>query len=210
MPRRDTSATATPRPPLSLTPIPRENIGTVVEWLAEIEQEYPVGIVSPAAPEPDIECCPRFTWGDGTHEPTCRQAKVVELARVDADHAPPAREPELGVVVADPMLTGGEAAPRADLAAGAVAPVVRAAEVHEPSIAEKVEYVKRQPQTRSHHCHWPGCDAQVPPARWGCYPHWMKLPADIRQRIWDAYLPRQEVTMTPSETYVEAARAAQD
>lgn len=43
-----------------------------------------------------------------------------------------------------------------------------------------------------------------------CYPHWMKLPTDIRQRIWDAYLPRQEVTMTPSETYVEAARAAQD
>lgn len=76
--------------------------------------------------------------------------------------------------------------------------------------AEKVAYVKSQGQTRDHHCHWPGCGKQVPPAMWGCQTHWFLLPKRIRDRIWRAFNPGQEVNMRPSREYVEAARAAQD
>lgn len=41
---------------------------------------------------------------------------------------------------------------------------------------DKVEHVRRATQTRAHHCHWPGCDKQVPPAMWGCKAHWFALP----------------------------------
>lgn len=74
----------------------------------------------------------------------------------------------------------------------------------------KVDYVKSQGQTRSHHCHWTGCTKQVPPAMWGCSTHWFRLPASLRSRIWATYKPGQEVNMTPSEKYLEAAKAVQD
>lgn len=64
-------------------------------------------------------------------------------------------------------------------------------------------------QTRDHHCHWPGCDQQVPPARWGCREHWFALPKHLRDRIWDTYRPGQEATMSPSKEYLEAADAVQ-
>lgn len=75
--------------------------------------------------------------------------------------------------------------------------------------SEKVKYVKKQGQTRNHHCHWPGCEKQVPPAMWGCYPHWMKLPKNLRDKIWQCYRPGQEVSMTPSEEYLEVAGEVQ-
>lgn len=62
----------------------------------------------------------------------------------------------------------------------------------------------------SHTCHWPGCSVIVPPVRWGCRPHWFRLPAALRQRIWAAYRVGQEITKTPSVAYIEAARAVQD
>jgi len=34
-------------------------------------------------------------------------------------------------------------------------------------MSTKADYVRSQGQTRNHHCHWPGCDKQVPPAMWG-------------------------------------------
>lgn len=78
------------------------------------------------------------------------------------------------------------------------------------TISQKVDYVKGQPQTRTHHCHWPGCEKQVPPAMWGCKAHWYKLPIQLRQKIWAAYEPGQEVNGTPSARYVAAAREVQD
>jgi hypothetical protein len=75
--------------------------------------------------------------------------------------------------------------------------------------ASKVAYVRRQGLTRSHHCHWPGCERQVPPATWGCRPHWYTLPQELRDRIWRTYRPGQEVNGTPSRDYIEAARAVQ-
>lgn len=73
----------------------------------------------------------------------------------------------------------------------------------------KADYVRGQGQTRKHTCHWPGCGKQVPPAMWGCAPHWFALPAKIRAAIWRAFEPGQEQTMTPSDEYMEAADAAQ-
>lgn len=75
---------------------------------------------------------------------------------------------------------------------------------------QKVRYVKRSGQTREHHCHWPGCTEQCPPAKWGCYKHWMKLPKRIRDAIWQAFRPGQETNLTPSRAYLLAAREAQE
>ena len=74
----------------------------------------------------------------------------------------------------------------------------------------KADYVKSQTQTRKHHCHWPGCETQVPPAMWGCKKHWFRLPQYLRNKIWATYRPGQEVTMTPSVAYLQAAEQVQE
>lgn len=61
----------------------------------------------------------------------------------------------------------------------------------------------------SHTCHWPGCQAEVPPRFWGCLKHWRKLPGHLRARILNAYRPGQEIDKRPSVEYVEAAKAVQ-
>ena len=72
---------------------------------------------------------------------------------------------------------------------------------------EKRAHVRRAKQSRNHTCHWPGCTKQVPPAMWGCRPHWFALPKHLRDAVWDAYRPGQEVTMTPSDEYLAVAGA---
>lgn len=74
---------------------------------------------------------------------------------------------------------------------------------------EKAKYVKSQKQTRSHHCHWPDCKKQVPPAMWGCYKHWMMLPTKIRRTIFRVFRPGQEKDFNPSEEYLRVAEATQ-
>ena len=61
----------------------------------------------------------------------------------------------------------------------------------------------------SHTCHWPGCNKNVPPAMWGCKGHWFLLPARLRNKIWSAYVPGQEITKTPSAKYIEVAKEVQ-
>jgi hypothetical protein len=61
----------------------------------------------------------------------------------------------------------------------------------------------------SHECHWPGCKVLVPPAMWGCKPHWFALPKRLRDRIWATYRRGQEVTKTPSAAYIEVANEVQ-
>lgn len=75
---------------------------------------------------------------------------------------------------------------------------------------DKVEYVRSQGQTRPHVCHWPGCGKQVPPAAWGCRFHWFKIPMYLRRKLWDAFEPGQEITMSPSKRYIAAAREIQE
>jgi hypothetical protein len=71
----------------------------------------------------------------------------------------------------------------------------------------KKEYVLSQPQTREHHCHWLGCETQVPPAMWGCAFHWRKLPKALRDDLWEAYRPGQEIDLRPSTEYMRVAWA---
>lgn len=75
--------------------------------------------------------------------------------------------------------------------------------------SDKADYVRSQSQTRDHHCHWPGCKTQVPPAMWGCKTHWFMLPRYLRNKIWKAYSPGQEVDMSPSDEYVNVANEVQ-
>lgn len=61
-----------------------------------------------------------------------------------------------------------------------------------------------------HTCHWPGCEARVPPRLWGCKRHWYTLPKTIRDRIWATYRRGQERDKAPSAAYLDAAREARD
>ena len=60
-----------------------------------------------------------------------------------------------------------------------------------------------------HHCHWPDCPQEVPPAMWGCKRHWFMLPKELRDKVWAAYRPGQEITKTPSDHYVDVAEEVQ-
>lgn len=75
---------------------------------------------------------------------------------------------------------------------------------------DKKAYVRRQGQSRNHGCHWPGCPKQVPPAMWGCKPHWFALPKHLRDAIWLEYAIGQEVDLSPSEQYLVIAQQVQD
>lgn len=61
----------------------------------------------------------------------------------------------------------------------------------------------------AHHCHWTGCTKTCPPKMWGCAPHWYALPLKIRNAIWAAYRPGQEITKNITERYLRVALAAQ-
>ena len=61
----------------------------------------------------------------------------------------------------------------------------------------------------THHCHWPGCQIEVPPRMWGCRAHWYSLPKRLRDGIWATYIPGQEITKTPTTEYIDAAKAVQ-
>lgn len=76
-------------------------------------------------------------------------------------------------------------------------------------MSDKSTWVKSQRQDRRHTCHWPGCEQQVPPAMWGCRPHWFRLPKALRDRVWDAYVSGQEKSMDPSEAYLDVAHDVQ-
>lgn len=76
----------------------------------------------------------------------------------------------------------------------------------------KTAYVQSEAKrgAGNHHCHWPGCEKSVPPAMWGCKPHWVALPTELRNMIWDAYVPGQEISKTPSPEYILVAQAVQE
>ena len=71
---------------------------------------------------------------------------------------------------------------------------------------EKVKYVKKEGQTRDHHCHFPGCGKQCPPALWGCKGCWLKLPKYLRDKVWASFRLGQEKNWTPSQEYVKVAQ----
>ncbi len=60
-----------------------------------------------------------------------------------------------------------------------------------------------------HTCHWPGCQVEVKPKLWGCAKHWFTLPKYLRDKIYEAYVPGQEITKTPSPEYIKVAQDVQ-
>lgn len=62
----------------------------------------------------------------------------------------------------------------------------------------------------SHFCHWPECKTEVPPRLWGCKKHWFMLPKNLRDKIWETYVPGQEISKTPSAQYIKAATDVQE
>jgi hypothetical protein len=77
------------------------------------------------------------------------------------------------------------------------------------SIAAKAAHVRAAGQDRDHSCHWPGCGRQVPPAKWGCLPHWKALPKPLRDRVWRSYRIGQEQDGRPSPEYLAVMRDIQ-
>lgn len=75
-------------------------------------------------------------------------------------------------------------------------------------MTDKRQYVRDRLRTdpKGHHCHWPGCNRDVPAAQWGCRQHWMMLPKFLRDKIWLAFRPGQEISKTPSRAYIEVAK----
>jgi hypothetical protein len=45
---------------------------------------------------------------------------------------------------------------------------------------------------------------------WGCKKHWFMLPKQLRDKIWAAYVPGQEITKTPSGDYIDVANEVQE
>ena len=75
----------------------------------------------------------------------------------------------------------------------------------------KADYVRNATEHDGRHtCHWPGCGKAVPPAMWGCKTHWFKLPARLRAQIWATYKPGQEISKTPSASYLHVAQKVQE
>jgi hypothetical protein len=79
------------------------------------------------------------------------------------------------------------------------------------TVGQKAEYVRSEARKGAgdHHCHWPGCNRVVPPAMWGCKQHWFRLPAALRAKVWATYRPGQEISKTPSRSYIAVAREVQ-
>jgi hypothetical protein len=59
-----------------------------------------------------------------------------------------------------------------------------------------------------HTCHATGCTVSVPPAMFMHRAHWFALPKYLRDAVWDAYVPGQEIRKNPTREYIAAARAA--
>lgn len=60
----------------------------------------------------------------------------------------------------------------------------------------------------SHTCHAIGCETPVPPKMFMCKPHWFKLPKPMRDGIWATYKPGQEVSKSPSSSYLHNSMTA--
>jgi len=59
-----------------------------------------------------------------------------------------------------------------------------------------------------HLCHAKRCRTKVPPAMLMCKRHWYMVPKPLRDSVWSTYVPGQEMTKTPTQEYLDAARAA--
>jgi predicted DNA-binding protein (MmcQ/YjbR family) len=57
-----------------------------------------------------------------------------------------------------------------------------------------------------HHCHAEKCKTVVKPSMFMCRKHWYMIPENLRKRVWNTYVPGQEITKTPTLEYLEVTR----
>jgi len=62
----------------------------------------------------------------------------------------------------------------------------------------------------SHACHAIGCKVEVPPRMLMCLRHWRMVPPSIQRRVWDAYVPGQEIRKDPTKKYLRVQKMAVD
>lgn len=60
----------------------------------------------------------------------------------------------------------------------------------------------------AHVCHATGCNVKVPPRMLMCRKHWYMVPKPLRDAVWAAYVPGQEVRKDPTDEYMDVQRAA--
>ncbi len=60
----------------------------------------------------------------------------------------------------------------------------------------------------THTCHARGCNVAIPPKLFMCKHHWYSVPKLLRDAVWAAYRPGQEVRKNPTVAYLDAADAA--
>lgn len=61
-----------------------------------------------------------------------------------------------------------------------------------------------------HTCHALQCKKHIPPRMFMCGKHWKMVPAEMRGRIWEMYVPGQERNPDlVSQDYLAVAMAAQ-
>ena len=59
-----------------------------------------------------------------------------------------------------------------------------------------------------HTCHARFCTVEIPERLLMCRRHWLMVPANMRQTVWQTYRHGQEVSKEPTLAYIEAAIAA--
>jgi hypothetical protein len=58
----------------------------------------------------------------------------------------------------------------------------------------------------AHACHATGCTVPVPPRLFLCRKHWFRLPEPMRDLVWSAYVPGQEIRKDPSPEYLNVTQ----
>lgn len=58
----------------------------------------------------------------------------------------------------------------------------------------------------THTCHATDCGVRVPPKMFMCRNHWYALPKSLRDAVWLAYVPGQEIRMDPTQGYLNVAQ----
>lgn len=60
----------------------------------------------------------------------------------------------------------------------------------------------------AHDCHARACRTSVPPRMFMCRRHWFMVPKHLRDAVWAAYVPGQEIRKDPTREYLEITAQA--
>ncbi len=60
----------------------------------------------------------------------------------------------------------------------------------------------------AHSCHARGCGVEVPPKMLMCLRHWRMVPRRLQYRVWQEYVPGQEIRKDPTLAYLDVQKQA--